>query len=157
LRQHRVDRLPVAVGVGVRTVVPLCDRLAREEGREHRADAVGDGLDSGLARRRGETFTETTPGLFESFVDGAVAQTTQRRKPRRHRERVAGERARLIDRPRWRYLLHDVASASVCADGKAAADYLAERRQVWSHAVKLLRAAARESEARHHFVEDEQR
>src|SRR5207237_10864982 len=110
------------------------------------ADAVGDGLDSGLARRRGETFAEATPGLFKSFVDGAVAQTTQRRKPRRHRERVAGERARLIDGPGGRDLLHDVASASVCADGEAAADYLAERRQVGRNIVRLLLAAACESE-----------
>ena len=47
--------------------------------------------------------------------------------------------------------------AAVSADGQAAADDLAERGDVGRDAVQLLRAAAREAEAGHHLVEDEQR
>ena len=100
---------------------------------------------------------QTAARPLQALVDGAVAQAAERGEARRHRQRVAGERARLIDGAGGRDLLHDVAPAAVGADGQAAADDLAERGEVGRDAVELLRAAAREAEAGHHLVEDEQR
>ena len=41
--------------------------------------------------------------------------------------------------------MHDFAARAVCADGEAAADDFAERRNVGRNIVKLLRSAAREA------------
>src|SRR2546423_7827863 len=54
-------------------------------------------------------------------------------------------------------MIHYLAARAVCADGKAAADDLAERGDVRTHVVKLLRAAACEAKASHHLIEDEKR
>ena len=72
----------------------------------------------------------------------------RRREAGRHRERIARERAGLIDRPVGRELRHDVGAAAERADRQPAADDLAERREVGRDAFALLRAAARRRESR---------
>ncbi len=81
----------------------------------------------------------------------------QRRQARRHCNRVARERPRLIDRPGRGDHVHEVGAAAVSPDGQPAADDLAERRQIGPDAVKLLRPAARGAETGHDLVEDQQR
>ena len=81
----------------------------------------------------------------------------QHRQPRRHRQRIARERPRLVDRAGRRDLAHDVRAPAVGAHRQSAADHLAERGQVRPDAVALLRAAERHAEAGHHFVENQQR
>ena len=54
----------------------------------------------------------------------------ERREARRHRDRIAGQRARLVHRPERREPVHDVAPPAEGADGHAAADDLAERGEV---------------------------
>src|SRR5207244_10199339 len=75
----------------------------------------------------------------------------------RHRDRVRVEGAALADArsalPRI-VVRHDVAPAAERADGQAATDDLAERREVGPNAEALLRAAPRHAE-RDHLVEDQ--
>ena len=52
-------------------------------------------------------------------------------------------------------LFHDRAPAAERADRHAAADHLAERRQVGRDAVEPLRAARMHAKAGHHLVEDQ--
>ena len=61
--------------------------------------------------------------------------------PGRHRQRVAGERPRLVHGAGRGDELHDLAPSAVGAHGQPAADHLAERRQVGRDAVQRLRAA----------------
>ena len=75
----------------------------------------------------------------------------------RHRERIARERARLVDGARRRDLHHDVASSAVGRDRQAAADDLAEACEVRRDAIGRLCAAERCAEAAHNFIEDQDR
>ena len=84
-------------------------------------------------------------------------QMPQHRQPRRHRQRISRKRPRLIHRTQRRDLAHDVGASAVGRHRQAAADNLAERRQIRPDAETLLRAAQRHAEARHHFVENQQR
>ena len=94
---------------------------------------------------------------LQRVVESRCLDQLQRRQARGHRHRIAAERAGLVDRAARRDLRHQVATAAVGADRHAAADDLAERAQVRRDAVALLRAAERDAEAGHHFVEDQQR
>ena len=78
------------------------------------------------------------------------------------RDRVARQRAGLVDRAERRELLHHRALAAERRQRHAAADDLAEHAQVGREAgdvagVEALRAAERDAKAGHHLVEDEQR
>ena len=53
-------------------------------------------------------------------------------------------------------MIHDIRAAAIGAQRQAAADDLAERREVGRDAEKLLRPAVGQPEAGHHLVEDEQ-
>ena len=88
-----------------------------------------------------------------SFGDSSL----ERPQPGRHRQRIARQRACLIDRSRRRDQLHQIGAAAVGADRQPAADDLAEARQVRPDAEDLLRAAGRGAEPGNHLVEDQQR
>ena len=64
-----------------------------------------------------------------SYVSGP-GEPRQRREPGGHRERVARERAGLVDGAERREPLHQVAAAAERRRGHAAADDLAEHGQV---------------------------
>ena len=74
-----------------------------------------------------------------------------------HRHRVAGQCARLVNRAERSEPLHDVAAAAERAHRHAAADDLAERREIRAYAVQLLRAAKGHPKTGHDFIEDQQR
>ena len=74
-----------------------------------------------------------------------------------HCQRIAAERSGLVDRAQRREHVHHVGASAEGSAGQAAAEDLAQRSQVGSDAVELLRAAQREPEAGHHLVEDQQR
>ena len=84
-------------------------------------------------------------------------QDFELRETRRHRDRVARQRACLIHRAAGCDLLHQRARARVCTDRHAAADDLAEGHEVSAHAKVFLRAARRQAEARDDLVKDKQR
>src|SRR5436190_120622 len=58
-----------------------------------------------------------------------------------HRKRIPRQRSRLIDGTGRRDQRHEIRAPAVGADGKAAADDLAEAGEVRLHAGRLLRAA----------------
>ena len=100
---------------------------------------------------------EPGAALLELLVHRRVAQPAQHGEPGRGRERVPGERAGLVDVADRREPLHQLGATAERREREAAADDLAEDRQVGPHAVQLLRPAARDPEAGDHLVEDEQR
>ena len=108
------------------------------------------------AERRAALLEPGGPAL-ELVVDARVAQPPQHREPGGRRERVPGERAGLVDGADRREQLHDLGPAAERRERQAAADDLAEHRQVGQDAVPLLRAAAGDAEAGDHLVEDQQR
>ena len=64
------------------------------------------------------------------------------RQARRHGQRIAGKRARLVDRAERREKSMISARPADGADRQAAADDLAEAGEIGPHAEQLLRAAA---------------
>src|SRR5439155_8655251 len=85
-----------------------------------------------------------------------IAEPPQYRKSRRRRERVPGERPRLVDVVHRGESLHQVRPAAECSERKPATDDLAEHGQIRPYAEALLRAATGDAEAGDHLVEDEQ-
>ncbi len=81
----------------------------------------------------------------------------QHRQASGHCHRIAAQRTGLVDRAGRGDLLHQLATTAVGAHRHAAADDLAEGGQVRGDAVVRLRTAEGDAEARHHFVEDQQR
>ena len=61
----------------------------------------------------------------------------------------------LKDRPGGRDRRHDVGATAIGTDGQAAADDLAEDRQVGRNTKQLLGAAGRDAEAGDDFIEDQ--
>ena len=87
----------------------------------------------------------------------AWSQQVQSRLARRHHHRVSRQCAGLVHGAGWRDKVHQVGSAPVGADGQAAADDLAENREVRADAVQLLCSARCDAEAGDDLVEDQQR
>ena len=110
--------------------------------------ALGDAAQAGL---------EIGGGALELLVGLGAREARQRREAGRHRERVARQRAGLVDRAERCEPLHQVAAPAERGGRHAAADDLAQHRQVRDDVVALLRTAARDAEARHDLVEHEQR
>ena len=149
-----------ARGVALRGLRVVARGLLAEERRQHRADA-GDGeRDARAPRRLRDARRESRRELFEARVRSLVirqrAQRPQRGEAGGHRQRIAGERARLVDVAGRRHALEQRARPAVGADGQATADDLAECREVRAHAAAALRALPADAEAGHHLVEDEQ-
>ena len=104
-----------------------------------------------------EARLESGAAPLELVVDGRIAEATQHRRSRRGGKRVAGERAGLVDVADRREALHQLGAPAKGRGRKAAADDLAEDRQVGRDAVALLGPTPRDAEAGDHLVEDEQR
>ena len=115
---------------------------------------VASGTPACRAASRMPSTSRSVAAASRAWKPGA-GEALERREARRHRDRIAGQRARLVDGPERRDAFHDVAPAAECADRHAAADDLAERREVRLDAVALLCAAERDAEAGHHLVEDQ--
>ena len=95
--------------------------------------------------------------LLDRLGESLLRDEVEHHAPRRHRERISRERARLVDGPRRRHLLHHVLAAAEASHRQPPADYLAQAGHVGLDAIALLRPAARDPEAGHHLVEDEER
>ena len=119
-----------------------------------RADLVGD---PGLGGRRAQAGFQPRAELLEALVRRVVAQRAERARAGGRGQRIAAERAGLKHLAGRQHVVHDLGAAAVGPDGQAAADDLAERRQVGLDAQPLLRPAIGHAEAGHHFVADQQR
>src|ERR1051326_1186213 len=73
-----------------------------------------------------------------------------------HGQRIATEGARLINRPEWRQIIHDLCPPPESSHRQTAPNYFSKASQVRPDSKSLLRAAWRETEASHDFVENEQ-
>ena len=126
--RSRRPRKSTRVGLGVE-LFERGDRLgpSREE-REHGADPLN-------AAERRKPRLEARAAPLELVVDLGVAQAPQHRQPGGGRQRVAAERARLVDVARRREPLEHVAATAERGERQAAAGDLAEDRQVGIHAV----------------------
>ena len=74
-----------------------------------------------------------------------------------HGQRIAAQRAGLVDGTEGRELIHEGALAAEDADRQSAADDFAEGDQVGIEAIQLTGAAQSHAESGHHFVDNEQR
>src|SRR5205085_6493494 len=107
---------------GGRVVVVAYRLLAAEEG-QHRADSLH-------TAERGQTLFEARAEPLELVVDGAVAKAPQHGEAGGSRERVPGERPRLVDVARGREPLHHLGAPAEGGEREAAPGDLAEDRQV---------------------------
>ena len=129
-------------------------RLGGEEDG-HQAGGRGDG-DRTVARRLAQAVGERAGGVAEVEV-GLLVEQRERGAAGGDRERVAAQRARLVDVAGRRDPLHQRRRAAEGRGRQAAADDLAHHGQVGQDARELLRAARGDAEAGDDLVEDEQR
>ena len=141
----------VALGVCLARLVVVAHGLVAQEEREHRADAL-----DAPERLRGRR-SSRAPQPLELVVDARVAQAPEHRQAGRGRERIAGERPRLVDVAGRREPAHDLGTPAERGERQPAADDLAQDGQIGADAEPLLRAAAADPEAGDDLVEDEQR
>jgi hypothetical protein len=156
LGQHAVEEALEALDVaGGRLGIRIHATGTGEEEAEHAADMIGRQRNAGTGRSVRQARDEAIGRAPELCVETRRLESAQRREAGGHRDWIAGQRARLVDGTEWRDVLHDFPAAAEGAHRHAAADDLAERRQVGPDPVELLRAALRDAEAGHHFVEDQ--
>src|SRR5207253_10035161 len=93
------------------------------------------------------TFPYTT--LFRSPI-----KFPQLCQPCRHGEWISRKRSRLVNRSNGREAIHNFRAAAERPDRQTTANDLAERRQIRPSSIKLLRAASRNTETSHDFIED---
>ena len=99
---------------------------------------------------------EGRAGLLEAPVHLGIAKPPQDDESGGGRQRVPGERARLVHRPGRRELVHDVRAPAEGREREASTGDLPEHGEVRLDPVELLRPAARDAEAGDHLVEDEE-
>ena len=126
---------------------------------EHRQKAgSSDDLDraAGVGGGRPQAVRQALRDPRQAHVRLVVEQL-ERRDPGGDRERVARQRARLVDGARGREHAHQLGAAAERRSGQAAADHLAHDRQIGADAAQLLGAPAGDAEAADHLIEHEQR
>ena len=154
--QHRAVEAGEGHGVRQLRLVPVARRGVEEERRDCRARPADGQWHLGLLGGARQALGESSRERFEAVVlIEVLAQHIQRRAAGRHRERVPGEGAGLVDRAAGRHQRHEVTSPAVGAHGEPSADDLAERGEVRGDAERLLSAAVRGAEAGDDLIEDE--
>ena len=152
-----VEEAAEGVGVAFFGVVEVPDGGFVEVEAEHAADAVeGEGAAEFVADVA-DTGFEASAGFFETLPAVGFFEFPELGEADGHGERVAGERAGLIDWAVWCEEVHDVGAAAEGTDGETAADDLAHGGEVRGDAADFLIAAAGDAEAGHDLVEDEER
>jgi hypothetical protein len=130
--------------------------LAREEAGPHRPDLVDPRRDARALQLVVQATAKLLRTLLDPFREPRLGDEIEHGDAGGHRQRVPGERPRLVDRTIRRHLPHDVGAASVRAHRQPSADHLAQARQIGIDPEPLLRAAARDAKAGHHLVADEE-
>lgn len=133
-------------------------RHARAEVQaEHAAHAVARERHADRLRRVDEPIHQPRRARGQVFVEARGLDQPERGESGRHGQRVARERACLIDAAQRREVRHDVASSAEGRRRHAAADDLAQAGEVGGDAVERLSATQPHAEAAHHFVENQHR
>src|SRR5437588_4362110 len=133
------------------------DWFSREEETKHGAQAMKRPRHLEIAQRDTNNFLEFHAGRLKRFPRIDPLQFAQLRQSCGHRERIARERAGLINRTLGRQLIHDLGASAERAHRQATADDFAERSEVRAHTEQFLSAAARYPETRHYLIEDQKR
>ena len=110
---------------------------------------------AGLPGRRAEAIDQTLRLRGESVEKSGRGNLFQGRQTGRHRDRIAGQGAGLIDRAERCQLVHDLGAAAEGANRQTAADDLAQGDEIGLHAKAAHRALRADAETGHHLVEDQ--
>ena len=156
--EHFLEVIGVHRGVAGHDAVEIFHLLIGEEQRGHPGAAVDHRLDA----RRLDIGFKTIGQAFGPRGDDVVGfrmglQVAQGVEPHVHRDRIARQRAGLVDRAVRREHRHDFSRAAESAHRHAAADDFADGGQIRFDAEKFLGSAVGDAEAGDDFVEDEQR
>ena len=127
--EHGVEEGGVRRGVGARGAVEVADGAVGEEDREHRPGALHDVLDAGHRERVGRRGLDRVADPGEVRVD-VVGGVPQGGEAGGRRDRVPGQRARLVDGALGRQPRHHVRPPAERRRREAAAHDLAEGHQV---------------------------
>ncbi|MNI45549.1 hypothetical protein D3C73_999800 [compost metagenome] len=134
----------------------VVDRPFGEERADHRADTVDCQRNTGLFAVALQACFQACAQRLQPVVHFRCQQL-QCAVAGSHRQRIAAERSRLIDRTGGSNALHDLPAAPVSADRKPAADDFAEAGQIRFNAEQPLRTAPAHTETGHHLIKDQQR
>ena len=133
--EHGVEEGGVARGVGALRARRSRPGASAQKKRPTRLSTCGTtAVMPARSKRRAEAGGEPLGGGGERGV-GRRVEEVERGQPGGGGERVPGQRAGLVHGAERRDLLHHVAAAAVGADVEAAADHLAEGREVGRDAV----------------------
>lgn len=121
--QHQVEEALEAFNVALHHVLIAGHgfRLG-EENPEHPAYVVNHQRNTGLFCRFQQAVCQLRGPVGQGFVNTWLRHFGQAGKTRRHGDRVAGERARTVNRAGWCQRFHDVLTTTERADRHAAAD-----------------------------------
>src|SRR5215218_5651393 len=158
LRRRDVDALgeqmpeegAVPIEIACPGVLDVSHRCAPEEDGQHGADSLyGHVLvpEPGLERRA---------YLLQLPVDVGVPEASQNDQGGSGGQWVSRQRARLVNRPLGRELVHDLGAPAEGRERQPSSGDLSEHGQIGPDPVALLGSAARDAESRDHLVEDEQ-
>ncbi|KAF1852355.1 hypothetical protein Lal_00037083 [Lupinus albus] len=153
--QHLVEEAVEAFLVALHHLGIAGRHLGIEVEAEHAADGIGGEAHAGRLGGSGEAIGQLAGLGGQMGVEVRLLDDLQGRHAGRHRHGVARERAGLVDATQRRQMLHHLGAATESGHRQAAADHLAQRRQVGNDAVQFLGAATCHAEARHHFIEDQ--
>ncbi len=160
--QHAVVELVEQRAVGLHYRVVSAGQLGQQVKTEQAALPVDAKGNVGRIGFGFEPLHQVAGLEVQVRVEARLADQLQRLEAAGRGNRVARQRASLVDRAQGREFFHDGASAAERGHGHAAANDLAQHGQVGRKALDLLgvnalRAAQSDAKARHHLVVDHQR
>jgi 4-amino-4-deoxy-L-arabinose transferase len=115
--EHGVEETGEALRVRFLRAGVVGDGARAEESRDHRPDAVDGHHGPGLARGPPQALLEPRAPRLERLVGPGLLEEVEERGPRRHRQRVPGEGAGLVDGAVGRHRGHDVRAPAVGRGG----------------------------------------
>ena len=126
-----------------------------KEQPEQRTHPGQHGVEAGPGEGVGKSFGKTGGRRLEALV-GLAIEEIQGGLAGRHGQRVPGQGPRLVHAAQWGQVFHDLPAATEGADGKAAADHLAEAPQVRLDLEPFGGPSLGKAKPADHLVEDQQ-
>src|SRR5882724_11654181 len=144
---------PKLGGIGKTSAGIISHGLIGEEGAEHRTDTRRIHRHSGALGSILHTVAELASPSLQALIHVWLTQQPQRLDPRRHRQWIPRQRARLINRPQRRDLFHDITPPAKGPYRQPTADDFPQNGEVRGDAVEVLRPAIQYPKAGDHLVE----
>ena len=130
-------------------------RSIRKYESEHAPGVLYSKRDTVSGGDRVEAFNESPGHVPQPGVEIRRIQQFQRLQPGGHGHRVSRQRTGLVDRTVRSQSCHEVGPAAECRCRHAAADNLAQSRQVRGDVIQSLRTAFGDAKACHDLVKDQ--